>query len=801
MMVIKRSRLSGLSCAATLAFALLLPFELKPSPPAGNVSSKEADARHFTVRDSIEMSRFGRIDYEPIPSPDGQYTAAVTSRGLVENDEVESTLRVFSTSAIQKSLAAERNQADLAPSVVARFAATPQAIYHTPYEPILSDVQWTKDSRGLLFLVQNASGRRQIYHAVLGEAKAIAITPPDEDVTQFDSSAGTVVYRVQGPLDALGQQGESINSDASDVTGLTLPSILFPGIQNDFSNTFSTLWFTRGGKNRPVLDPASGLPLSLWNYPPPIWNVLSISPDGNSVAVLLPVKQVPRSWDRYTPSSSILAIHSDDPNLVSESNPGRLTQYALIDLSTGRARTIIHAPNGWALGYSNRNRATWSPDGRALLVTNSFLPFDAADDSENLLRRRPCTAAVANLPSGTTACLSYRQSEPLAQSSFGPTGSEVQLWFSGQGTPERYRLADGSWQPEVGAAEPSRETPPECLGPREGRKDSQSVYVKRSLNEPPTLWATDCAAARRIEIWNPNPQLAGVHLGEASVIRWKDESGYAWKGALLLPPDYVAGKRYPLVIQAYGFAENEFLSDGEFTTAFAARPLAAAGMIVLAITERVDSVGTVEEAPDQVLGFESAINKLSADGLIDRDRVGIIGFSRTSYYVESALISHPEQFAAATIADGVDESYLQYLLFWAVRPGRKTEDEEMYGSVPFGQGLKVWIDHAPGFHLDRIETPLRIQAIGPVSLLGEWEIYASLYRQEKPVDLVYFPHGQHILQRPLDRMASEQGDVDWFRFWLNGEEDADPSKVPQYAIWRRIRDRYLREKRERDISR
>jgi len=29
--------------------------------------------------------------------------------------------------------------------------------------------------------------------------------------------------------------------------------------------------------------------------------------------------------------------------------------------------------------------------------------------------------------------------------------------------------------------------------------------------------------------------------------------------------------------------------------------------------------------------------------------------------------------------------------------------------------------------------------------------------------------------------ASQQGNVDWFRFWLKGEEDPDPAKAEQYA--------------------
>jgi dipeptidyl aminopeptidase/acylaminoacyl peptidase len=169
-------------------------------------------------------------------------------------------------------------------------------------------------------------------------------------------------------------------------------------------------------------------------------------------------------------------------------------------------------------------------------------------------------------------------------------------------------------------------------------------------------------------------------------------------------------------------------------------------------------------------------------GLIDPGRVGIIGFSRTCYYVESALIKHPQLFVAASMTDGVDESYVQSLLFDIM-----DEPRQMYGGLPVGKNLTSWLKWAPSFNLDRVRAPLLINAIGNISVMSEWEIYSSLRMQKKPVELTYLPQGQHILQRPLERLASQQGSVDWFRFWLQGYEDSDPSKAAQYKRWEVLR--------------
>ena len=255
----------------------------------------------------------------------------------------------------------------------------------------------------------------------------------------------------------------------------------------------------------------------------------------------------------------------------------------------------------------------------------------------------------------------------------------------------------------------------------------------------------------------------------------------------MLPHGYKQGVRYPLVIQTHGVVPNEFLVDGVWSTAMAARPLAAAGFIVLQAPDNREQSGTLEEARIHVNGYKAAIDQLTASGMIDPKRVGIVGFSRSCWYVEESLLELPDRYAAAVMADGVDQSYFQYMLYAPENAIMEAEGEN--GGKPVGIALQAWIRSAPGFRLSGLEAPLRLQAISPEGLIDEWEIYASLRVQNKPVDMIYLPLGQHVLQNPAELMASEQGDVDWFRFWLKGEEDYDPAKRAQYERWEELRKR------------
>jgi hypothetical protein len=165
--------------------------------------------------------------------------------------------------------------------------------------------------------------------------------------------------------------------------------------------------------------------------------------------------------------------------------------------------------------------------------------------------------------------------------------------------------------------------------------------------------------------------------------------------------------------------------------------------------------------------FEGAIDELDRRGLIDRNRVGIIGFSRTVFHVAFTLTHSKYRFRAASMADGFEGGYMSYLLW------RTADYEGTNGGVAVGAGLQSWFENSPGFKLEKVSAPVHLEYYGPDSFLGGWQWFSLLSTLGKPVDFLWLPHGTHLLVKPWERMASQQGNVEWFRFWLSGEETCD----------------------------
>jgi len=704
-------------------------------------------------------------------SPDGNAFFAVTSRGILATDQLQSELWLFSTKRVSEYVHGDVPRPP-SPRLLVQHAVVPKALQYNSYGAVITKAQWSSDSRSILFLAEESGGRQRLFRVGIVNHALTALTPDEINVEDFSESGGTVVFSAKSAPTTQRKSlpGVHINSDAVVVTGLALPDILFPDRHEDSGSPElpRDLWVKRGTRLTRI-NPVSGD--GGWHFPESaaVQFRPAISPDGSAFIAAKPAAQIPTAWTGFQFASDKYRFEKldikRDPSGLIWSWPW---QYVYVNPSRHEVFPLVDAPSAVQAGYYDPFFASWSHDGKRVLVTSTYLPTESLVKGES----PPCAVAVFTVADRTTSCVAYTrfpQSDVhLESASFGPTSSDVTvLWASiGRTEGETFHEANKTWTRNVNPT----------VRPR--KSVELRAFLKQDINQPPALWAAQITGGKSKEIWNPNPQLSQIIRGTASVYRWRDSTGYDWSAGLILPPDFTPGHRYPLVIQTHGFfSEHEFLLDGAYTTGFAAQALASAGLVVLQMGDRTDRHirPATEEASMMGLAFQSAIEHLSSNGLIDPRAVGTIGFSRTSWYVEDALIRFPRMFKAATIIDGIDQSYMSYMLFCTEYRECRVDHENADGSAPFGDHLAAWLRSAPGFNLDKVQTPLRIEAIGPTSILGEWETYSSLKLQRKPVDLVYLPNAQHILQKPLERLVSQQANVDWFSFWLKG---TIPAKSP-----------------------
>ena len=752
-----------------------------------------ADAqRRFTVADDIQLAHFGdpyTAQTEPVTfSPDGRFFIVDTERGRMDLNRPESTLRVYRTVDVERFLRSSESAKELFPSWT--FA---KSSYRDG--PIIKNIRWLADSTGFAFLAKTSAGKDQLFLGDLQVKRIFTLTRRDQQVTGFDiRDRNHYVYCIQSPALRETEIRER-RATAVAAKGHNIYGLLF-GESDDLHFTalagydLSELWAVIDGRKFQVRD-GSGEPIPIRSDGQ---NALALSPDGRSVVTAFAVRDVPPEWGAMYPSAYPSAGYPikpghQDPAALDQSVS--VSEYVRIQLSRGKVTPLTKAPIGNAAGWWAVLKAAWSTDGQSVVLPDTFIPPDR--QGQKSLGAAPCTAVV-ELASGSMSCVERLRGQPTSYDDekslriirsvnfVSGTNARVEI---------RYLLPDGTEQSEYHSRERggSWSIDSTMLPERGAYGRPIDVLVKQDMNAPPVLVGTDHHTGASKVIWNPNPQLKQIALGEESVFRWKDETGRDWIGGLYKPPDYVQGRRYPLVIQTHGFRQRSFDPSGVFPTGFAAQELAAAEMVVLQVEDCPVRL-TTEEASCQIAGYEAAVEQLAAAGLIDPDRVGIIGFSRTCYYVMQALTDNKLHLRAASITDGIVLGYVEYIMDWGAENnevGRETDI--LMGAPPFGKGLEDWLKHSPEFNLDKIAAPLQVVVIGRPALIALWEPYAGLNYLNKPVDLILLPdQGTHPLTNPAQRAASQTGTVDWFRFWLQDYEYSDPARKDQYKRWEQLRE-------------
>lgn len=753
---------------------------------AGALGNFVCQAKDFTVADEIALTHFGDPYTDQaeavIFSPSGNYFVVNTERGLLDRNCPESTLRFYRRHEVEGFLYRPEVSQSPAPFWQIRMCTYKDG-------PIITHIRWLRDSTGVAFLAKNSSGNDQLFLARIGSRTVEPLTPGELEVTAFDiRDRSHFVYSVVSP-GVRTKVSSNRTSVSITVNGQSLNDLMFPEDPNvaRYENDKSELWAVVNDKRFHVSEPGGGGPLFIYAEGE---KTLALSPNGAFAISALPVKSIPPEWDRlYRPAASSYPRRLPaGPQVLTASNGlFYISVYVLVDLRTGETTPLTSTPAGNAVGWWNSDsQAQWADDGQSVILPNTFVPPASSSETGT---QRPCIV-VMHLNNKAFNCVEQFKA-PTSQGFEKGWRSVQSVHFIGRDAMHivvsyrllegsrrsvTYRLANGGWLPTADQSD---------NGGGESRAGI-AVFVRQSLNDPPVLIVADLNKRISRVLLDPNPQLKGISLGESSIVSFTGAGQLKWFAGLYKPPTFRGDQRYPLVIQTHGFVEDRFDPSGIFPTAFAARALAAQGILVLQVPE-CPNYGTPAEASCNALRYKAAAEELVAQGLADPHRVGIIGFSRTCFHVLYALTVYPNLFAAASITDGINEGYLQYLASVDQMDNLLAKDyDSMIGAPPFGDGLMLWLAKSPTFNMDKVQTVLQVVAHGRRGLLEMWEPYATLRYLHKPVDFVMLQEGTHVLTNPLQRLASQGGTVDWFRFWLQDEASSEPSKGSQYTRWRQL---------------
>ena len=697
--------------------------------------------RLWTPKDSVELRyetfdfkdpyegpgmTMGAPDASPVRfSPDNRYFMTVSNRAELATDKEIVEIKIFETAAVRTALASVKKPTQMKP--LQFFSRSSTSTYHA-----VENIEWDLDNPGFFFDGVDAEGKPHHYRADIlsREITDLAKLPTDNKIRYaFSYRNGAFLY----------------NSHRWQV--------------NSHYSEYPMTWMPRQKSGFPILNDTAYSNEVGSRVPGESWAKCNDAPK----IALAPI------------TASTASVAPAGCKAIVLSGRNQAIAYHLIDLRNGKSRPISPA-----LGVTNS--MTWSPDGSYALLNNAGLRSDAA----------------AHLSIFDTATETVTALE-------GATGGQdiVRLgrvrWLSPEkvlvGRAEQddesvtlFTLQAGKWIATQADAKLLAAEMPELPG--------FEVVAEQDDNIPVTVLARN--ENGEVVLTAPDPLLDEIKRGTWQRFTW-EEAGAEHIGAIMLPTNTKKGDGPPpVIIDSYRYMESmgKFMPDGPHRGAdSSAQALAAKGFAVVwfdafgqeskSQLELAKSMpgGRYPEGKLYVERTDIVIDTLAAQGLIDPQRIGIMGFSRGAYlalYHATHPGRHPVQ-AYAWIDGGYDvgsDDFVQATI--NLRP-----------YVPYKGS--PWINRA--FH-DELSTLRHVDKIGAPILFSTHysfdKLWTSTYHSQlmaiqaarRPWDLNLFPKGEHQMIRPQHRYLQMTSIVDWFSFWMLGEEPGDKTRAP---VWNKLR--------------
>ena len=306
-------------------------------------------------------------------------------------------------------------------------------------------------------------------------------------------------------------------------------------------------------------------------------------------------------------------------------------------------------------------------------------------------------------------------------------------------------------------------------------KNGTMAFIGDTRTNPGELYVLAPGGAPR-KLSDENGFLKGYTTARRERFDWVSSDGVAVNGVLTYPTDYVAGKRYPLVLTIHGGPVATSNWDMGGNDATIAEILANHGFLVLQPNYRGSDNGGDAFLSAIVPGVTSgpgrdnlaAVEALKKSGMVDPDRIGVGGWSGGGLQT-SWLIGHATYWKAAVAGAGVYDWVDQSLL---------ADINEPFGAAFLGgaspwtaDGRRAYRAESPLTYADAIRTPLLILSdTGDqrVPITQSYALYNLLKARGRTVSFIAYPRPGHFPGDPVGAESVRRQWTGWLERWIPG---------------------------------
>ena len=294
-----------------------------------------------------------------------------------------------------------------------------------------------------------------------------------------------------------------------------------------------------------------------------------------------------------------------------------------------------------------------------------------------------------------------------------------------------------------------------------------AIANKTTIGSPADLVRLDLKTGKETPLTTLNKdELAGVKMGKVEDRRVTTTDGKQMQVYVIYPPDFDPTKKYPTLLYCQGGPQSPITQSWSYRWNF--QLMAANGYIVVAPNRRgLPGFGTEwnnsisgDWGGQPIRDYLSAIDDVSKESYVDKDRRGCVGASYGGYSVYYLAGHHAGRFKTFIAHAGLFD-----LTSWYPSTEEMFFAKHDIGGTPWDAPLyKSYTDFNPQQFAGKWDTPILVIHGGKDFRVPEgqgMEAFGTAQLRGIPSRFLYFPNEGHWIQKPQNAVLWQRVFFEW----------------------------------------
>ncbi|MEK6289717.1 MAG: S9 family peptidase [Acidobacteriota bacterium] len=308
----------------------------------------------------------------------------------------------------------------------------------------------------------------------------------------------------------------------------------------------------------------------------------------------------------------------------------------------------------------------------------------------------------------------------------------------------------------------------------------QVAFVGAGANDFPEVYLSAVKPFQPKRLTAMSDQLKDFRLATREVIQWKSTDGTAIEGVLIKPASFDPSKKYPLLVVIHGGPTGVDTPVIRGDRYYPIEMFAAKGALILrpnyrgsaGYGEKFRSLNVRNLGVGDYWDVISGVDHLVGQGIVDRDRVGAMGWSQGGY-ISAFITCSSDRFKAVSVGAGISD-WMTYYVNTDIHPFTR----QYLKATPWDDP-EIYQKTSPISYVKNAKTPTLIQhgeLDKRVPIPNAYELRQALEDRGVPVKMVVYKGFGHGIDKPKQQRAVMELNYEWFSQWIWGEKPAQEGR-------------------------